>query len=308
MTTGPGPVAHPTGYERPDRMWAALTDRIKSTAPTRVQQLQRRFLYDRFLDRVFTYAPEVWVLKGGIALLARVHDARHSSDVDLNRTTGQLDAAVRELVAAAVTDLDDHVRFTAELVVPLRLSSSSAKVRVTPYIGVRSLEPFKVDVVVGTVLTTDPDLHTPRPVVSMPGITSPVRRLYPVVDHIADKVCATMQSYGAGRPSSRSRDLVDLVVFACTHDVDSAELHRAIEAERRHRALPPIAGWSCPPQWAGAYTTAAAGVPHCDRHRTFAAANTLVSTFLNPVLAGQLGAARWSHHELQWEVPVVELG
>lgn len=304
MTTGP--VGHPTGYERPDRMWSALTERIKSTAPTQVSQLQRRFLYDRFLDRVFTYAPDVWVLKGGIALLARVHDARHSSDVDLNRTTGHLDTAVEELVAATRTDLRDHVRFTAELVAALHPSSTSAKVRITPYIGVRPVHPFKVDVVVGTVLTTDPELHTPTPVVPMPGITSPVHRLYPVVDHIADKVCATMQSYGAGRPSSRVRDLVDLVVFACTHDVDSTDLHRAIEVERLHRKLAPIAAWSCPPQWAGDYTRVAAGVTHCARHRTFTAANTLVSAFLNPVLAGQPSATRWSHHELQWEALVVK--
>jgi len=93
-------------------MWTAITDRIKTVAPAAVPQLQRQFLYDRLLARVFTHAPDAWVLKGGTALLARVRDARHSRDVDLNRTAGTLEEAVQELRAAAATDLKDHVRFT----------------------------------------------------------------------------------------------------------------------------------------------------------------------------------------------------
>ena len=51
-------------------------------------------------------------------------------------------------------------------------------------------------------------------------------------DHIADKLCATQALYGPmRRPSSRTRDLVDLVTFARTQDVDGADLTAAIEGE-----------------------------------------------------------------------------
>ncbi len=43
-------------------------------------------------------------------------------------------------------------------------------------------------------------------------------RLYPVANQIADKVCATLADYH-GRPSSREKDLVDLVVIAVTQSV-----------------------------------------------------------------------------------------
>jgi len=287
------PVDHPTGYARPDQMWAALTARIKTIAPAgAVAELQRQFLYERFLARVFTHAPDPWVLKGGTALLARVRDARHSRDVDLNRTTGTLDAAVQEIRAAAVTDLDDHVRFvtTARRIGPTRAGRSeggTACVEITPYIGVRPMHAFGVDIVVGTLLTTNPDLHQPTPVVPMPGITTPPYRLYSVVDHVADKVCATMELYN-GRPSSRHRDLVDLVIIACTQTVDATALGHAIKAERLHRELPPITAWNCPPQWATPYATAARTVTHCADYRTSTTGTALVAHFLDPVLSGEL--------------------
>lgn len=297
-------VDHPTGYARPDQMWAALTARIKAVAPaSAVAGLQRRFLYDRFLARVFTHAPDPWVLKGGTALLARVRDARHSRDVDLNRTTGTLDAAVQEIRAATATDLDDHVRFVTTTHRINRAGQSgggTARVEITPYIGVRPMHAFGVDIVVGTLITTDPDLHRPTSVVAMPGLTTPPYRLYSVVDHVADKVCATMELHN-GRPSGRHRDLVDLVIIACTQTIDAAALGHAIEAERLHRELPPVTAWACPPQWATPYATAARTVTHCANYRTYATATALVAQFLDPVLSGELTTGTWTPQARQWD-------
>jgi hypothetical protein len=65
-------------------------------------------------------------------------------------------------------------------------------------------------------MTTAPDVQTPTPALNLRGLIPPTLRLYPVVDHIANKLCATQSTYGAAadRPSNRVRDLVDLVVFA----------------------------------------------------------------------------------------------
>jgi hypothetical protein len=67
-------------------LWSAATSRAKTTAKeTGVSShaLLRRFVFDRFLARVFHDPSSPWVLKGGTAVLARVHDARTTKDVDL---------------------------------------------------------------------------------------------------------------------------------------------------------------------------------------------------------------------------------
>jgi hypothetical protein len=65
-------------------------------------------------------------------------------------------------------------------------------------------------------------------------------------DHIADKVCATIERHGPLLlPSSRVRDLVDLAVIARTSESADA-LREAITAESLHRELDPITRWACP--------------------------------------------------------------
>lgn len=302
------PTDHPTGYARPEQMWAAVTAHIKNVSPTAISELQRQFLYDRFLARVFTHDPTAWVLKGGTALLTRVRDARHSRDVDLNCTAGTLEDAVQELHAAATTNLEDHVRFTTAPThrmhppPPGQPGQVNARLQITPHIGVRAVQPFGIDVVVGTLLTADPDIHHATPVVVIPGITSPPYRLYSVVDHVADKVCATMELHD-GQPSSRHRDLVDLVIIACTQTVSAAPLTHAIEAERLHRGLPPISAWTSPLQWSSPYAKAARAVAHCAKYPTYADATALIARFLDPVLSSELIDGIWNPQTVQWNPP-----
>ncbi len=64
----------------------SLNDRIRVAARGRgvsAQQLQRQFLLQRFLARVFDMPDGPWVLKGGAGLLVRLPGARHSQAVDL---------------------------------------------------------------------------------------------------------------------------------------------------------------------------------------------------------------------------------
>ena len=60
-------------------------------------------------------------------------------------------------------------------------------------------------------------LQLGRPVPSHPY------RLFPISDQVAEKVTATMSTYN-GRPSSRAKDLVDIVTIARTQRVDLREL------------------------------------------------------------------------------------
>jgi predicted nucleotidyltransferase component of viral defense system len=271
--------------------------------------LPRQFLYARFLARVFVSSDGRWVLKGGTAMLARVRSARHSADLDFVLTDGSLDTAVAELRVAAAVDLHDHLTF-ALVGEPVRRDerpgqpgSELVTVKVQSYAGAKKLDQFSVDVVTNSVITQTPDEFVPDLAITLPGMTTPVYRVYPVVDHIADKVCATIELHN-GVPSSRARDLVDLVVFARTHDVVAEELRTAIRAEEDHRQLPRIRRWECPPTWERLYPPRTVGVSECRGYETLAAASALMSRFLDPLLADDLGPRRrWSAAGGAWEDP-----
>ncbi|MCU1630646.1 MAG: hypothetical protein JWP64_5595 [Pseudonocardia sp.] len=305
------PVSHPTGYATPQAMWAAVQSRSRNTAKltgATTNNVARQFVYDRFLARLFTHVPDgTWVLKGGTALLARVRSARHSRDIDLFRSAGTLDTALDELRSAARLDLHDHLRFvlpgapklSAER--PGQPGSELATVKIESYAGVRKVSDFSVDVVIGAIIARDPEVLYPEPTISLPGMHSPPYQLYPVVDHIADKLCATVERHGPLLlPSSRVRDLVDLVVIARTQRVAADALREAITAESLHRELDPITRWACPDEWAGTYPKLARDVAKCRDHRAFSEASALVAAFLDPVLSGELTAGTWDPERLSW--------
>lgn len=290
-------------------MSRALTDHLRRQAKQsglEHSNLRRQFAYDRLLARVFTSGDAAWVLKGGTALLARVRSARHTRDIDLARRSGTVQAAVEELREMVERDLGDHFRFefgptTAHTDRAGQPDTDQAKLAVAAYIGTMLFEQFSIDVVVGSVMTTAAEAISPSIVVEFDGLVPPTYLLYPVVDHLADKLCATFEKHGdSGNPSSRSRDLVDLVVLARTQTVDAAMLKTAIEAERLHRRLPRIQAFAAPAQWEKRYSSDAKTVSECEGYRTLAGAVALVGRFLDPILASDEPQGLWCPSRLSW--------
>lgn len=301
----------PSGYQAPSALLAALSDRARSAAARHPEvtpaQLQTEFVHRRFLARVFHRdSGDRWVLKGGVALLARVADARHSRDIDLHNQIGDLDAAIDSLRDLCAVNLGDHFRFAIARIIRRPPTAeqphiAGAQISIAVSCGTKTLSNLRLDIVVGSVVTAAPDRHAPAARLALPGLHDPEYLLYPVVDHIADKVCATAAGYGAGgAPSSRPRDLVDLVVLARTHPIDGDALARAIAAERHHRGQPPLRQLTIPSSWAGSYPTQAVRTPECDDHRTLEAASQLMRVFIDPVLDGTAAGRRWNPHRLSW--------
>jgi len=267
-------------------------------------ELIRRVVYDRFLARVFADPTAPWVLKGGTAALARVNDARHSKDVDLLRALGDIDQALAALRTAVEIDVGDHFRFVIGAVRPVGGTApqpdvSGYRVQIDAYCGVSHCESFSVDLVTGSVMTAQPETLVPRTPLEVPGLPRPTVRLYPVVDHIADKLCATEATY-AGVPSSRARDLVDLVVFARTQHVDGSALHTAIAAERLHRGLPRRDTFTVPASWSRTYPPAAAKVPLCAEYPDTTSATALVAQLLEPAMTGAARQHGWDPATSTW--------
>lgn len=298
----------PDAYRDATALWQAVTDRAKQTAKHSGEDPAasiRSFVYGRFLARVFRDPDAPWVVKGGTAALVRVHDARTTKDIDLLGQLDGIDEAVEALKGLLAVDLHDHMRFQIAAVESSlgggQPQVDGRRIRIEPYVGASRKEPFTVDLVTGSLLTTDPEPAL-LPVIEVPGFDSPVLRLYPLVDHIADKLCAIQAGYGAdgSRPSSRVKDLADLVVFARREDVEGTALHTAILGEWDHRHLPGRPAFAPPTAWARHYPKLARKTAACEGFTDFAVATELVGRFLGPALDGAAAGQMWSAEVAAW--------
>jgi hypothetical protein len=295
-------------YASPQALRQAVTDRLRTVAAqtpgSTLGDLQRRFAYDRLLARVFTADPDHWVLKGAAAMLARLPAAaRHSKDIDLYRTQGDLTEAHQALAAAAALNLGDHFRFALGPAQPLTQGARALRVPITAYLGPTEFASFHADLVANLTMTATPDDVTALVDIDL-GLSQPLYRAYPVVDHIADKVCAMLETHrrAGGEPiaSTRYRDLVDLATFARTSEIDSGSLSKALrsEAQRRNLTLPHDLPDPPGPDWRAGYARIVQDAPNLP-DRTLASALQTVRAMLNPVLAAEQPAS-WDPTTLAW--------
>ena len=265
----------------------------------------RQEYFRRFLSRIFSErADSDWLLKGGTGVLARVASGRRTTDVDLFRANNTLDGALAELIHLASIDLGDFFRFVytkrqSAVGGDQQTYTDGYGVDFDVYIGADKKEPLHVDLVVGAIITDDVTVTAPANQLDLPRLPNNDYRLYPIVDQIADKVCATMADY-SGRPSSREKDLVDLVVIAKTQTLSADALRRAIDAEARVRSLIPFTELTIPPAWGRLYAKQAKDVPYCADYRTAALAAELMRVFIDMVLHHEVAGKTWSPDSLAW--------
>jgi hypothetical protein len=102
------------------------------------------------------------------------------------------------------------------------------------------------------------------------------------------------------RESSREKDLVDLTVFATTHDIDGTALRIAIVNETRRRKMEPFDRFVVPSTWGAGYAKLCKSVPYCANYRTVDLASTLITDFIDSALSGDADGGTWSHEALRW--------
>lgn len=247
--------------------------------------------------------PQQWILKGGVALLYRVSDARYSTDIDLLRAGATLEEALVELEAALRRNLDDGFRFqiasTQDRPDGGQPGRRMSVIKVDVFTGAVRRTPLSIDLVTGSLMTAQPEIVQSSTAALMPGVPAPTVCVYPTVDHIADKVAATEATYTSG-VSTRGRDLVDLVTFGSTQAVAAQALREAINAERRHRSLPVLPHVAIPPAMRKQHQR---GHQVPARYRlSFDGTVTMLEGFLNPALDGSVDAkARWNPPARRWD-------
>lgn len=277
-------------YSGPAAFRRALTDRLREKATGSrwtLSQLQRQMAYDRLLERLYL-VDEGWVVKGATALLAREIGVRATIDVDVYRNAAG-DVAEADLRTAVATDIGDWFRFEVRGARAMDGGAKGVRFPVTAYVGATVWVEFHVDLVGSDLrMTGQPEDVPPLARVVMPDVEQHGYRAYPLVDHIADKIVATFQRYGnMETPSTRYKDLVDLVAIVTEASVDAESQKTALKSEAKRRGVTLPNGFDVPDRglWEPGYAAEAERsllnfAPTLDR------ALALVRPFSDPLLDG----------------------
>lgn len=296
-------MAPERAYASPKAFRQALTDKLKTLAaegPWGLPELQRQIAYDRLLARLYQ-VDRGWIVKGATALIARELGVRATIDVDLYRDTA-VAAAERELREAAATDVGDWFAFELGPYRTIRDGMDARRVPIEALIGPTVWVSFHVDLVgAGITMTGEPDEVPALARVGMPDLEQNGYRAYPLIDHITDKIVAIFSRYGSsGGPSTRYKDLVDLVAIARGASVEATAQVAALASEAADRGLILPSRFDAPDReiWARGYA-AEARRSLLDTAGTLEEALEIVAPFVDPLLDGS-AAGQWDPEVAAW--------
>jgi len=283
----------------------ALEQRLLSTSresSVSLAQLRKLVVYDRLLARLMLVAADRWVLKGALALHFRLGERfRATRDLDLGRWDGEL-AATADLLAARLLDLGDYFLFAIEKTDKLDALLEGAAVRyhVSASLAGRPFEEVTVDVGFGDPPVGGPEQLRGPALLRFAEIEPsevPAVRIEP---HVAEKLHAYTRQYAGGRPSTRVKDLIDLVLIAAFLSFEAGRLRTALRTTFGVRGTHPLpARVPAPPsQWTAAYAKMATEVGLAPQ---LSVGYEQARIFLDPILGGAVADdARWDPSRQTW--------
>lgn len=182
--------------------------------------------------------------------------------------------------------------------------ADAVRISLVALLGATDFARFHVDLVAGLSMTGVPEDAPPLVPVELSGVSRTTYRVYPIADHIADKICALLERHprpdGGIEQSTRYRDLADLVTFAHNASVDADKLRRALrsEAKRRRLTLPDHLEVPSSSGWVAGYARVARGVPGLEE-RDLKSAVASARRFIDPPLAGTAKGS-WGPAAMAW--------
>jgi predicted nucleotidyltransferase component of viral defense system len=259
---------------------------------------RRRVVFDRFLARMHEAAPDRWLLKGGFALDLRLAErARATRDVDIEWQASE-DELGDTLVEATALTSGDFFRFAIERArIPPERLGGAHRFRVTASLAGRLFETFQLDVGMASVPVDEHDTLTSN-LLSFAEVKPVEIPAIPLERQLAEKLHAYTRRYSDERPSSRAKDLIDIVLIRELKPFKleplRAEIVRVFEARE---AQSPSSLPAPPSEWARPYRVLAdeVGIDH-----DLGAGHRLAATFLDPVLAAEAVLTYWDAEELRW--------
>ena len=128
------------------------------------------------------------------------------------------------------------------------------KLRFASFVGAEEKDPVLIDLSLGCQPVGTPIVVEPSNRVTIPGVQTSPYLLYPLEDQLADKLCAIMELQPGGYPSSRMKDLLDVLLIEKTQTIDSTLLSLAITAECGRRNMEVPAAFCAPGFWAASFS------------------------------------------------------
>lgn len=224
-------------YATSGALRAALDQRLVSQANesgTDITRLRRRVVFERLLVRFALADDSRWVLKGGAAVEIRLGDrARATKDLDL-AVSGREPSAdqLRELLVEALI-ADPQGDFFEFRIDRFRQENTDAvlgpvwRASVDCLLDGRTFDRVVVDLVARESEVNRVELLKLPGTLAFAGMPPVEILAVDLRQHFAEKLHALVRTYG-DRPSSRVKDLADLVLFIDLGLDPDAELGRAV--------------------------------------------------------------------------------
>ena len=251
-----------TRYKTPAALRHALEDRLLAQVRREggdIQRFRRQAAFDRLHCRLFHESNAPWLLKGGYAMELRIRAARTTRDVDLaiRQLPGGAkhwdEVAIRNLLErAAGIDLEDGFEITiGEPTLDLDAAPyGGSRYPVEAQMAGRRFASFHLDVSAGDVLREPFETLEGRDWLGFAGIAKAKLPAISREEQFAEKLHAYTLPR-TGRPNTRVKDLVDMLLLFGSATIDPVRLAESIKATFRRRAthdvpfsLPPP-----PPTW-----------------------------------------------------------
>ncbi len=281
---------------------AALEARLKGEQSDGVglSRLRKRIVFERLLARLRVVASDGWVLKGGFALELRLGGrARTTKDIDIDWIVGE-EEATELLLDAAALEMDDMFSFDLQrAVVDHELAGGGQRWMVRAELAGRDFERVVIDVGFGKPPVVEPVVLEASRLLEFAEIPSIAVPALAVEQHLAEKLHAYSRTYASDRPSSRVKDLVDMVVIAHTTTVHGERLGQAVAAIFERRATHELPKALAPPprDWTRPWATL---VKHLPAEADLASGFSVAAAFWNPMLEREDGLVRWDPERLAW--------
>ena len=292
-------------YENSEQLDRALKKAVRSRGGNPGDGY-RQALRDRFLCRIFSDPEARFILKGGSGLLARIPDGRATRDIDFATVMRESsESALMAIVELAGKDMGDFLTFKLDKwteSLDENGYSRLLKLRFQTFMGHEEKDPILIDLSLDCSITQPAERIAPANRVCVDGLESCDYLVYPLPDQLADKLCAIMERHPGGWPSSRMKDLVDVVYYATNEAFSLEELARSIAYECSRRDMDPPEKFEAPDAWAGKFAAFARKNGVSEEYASFGAATSLASVLFDPALGATQGwRAFWDPQSLRWQ-------
>lgn len=317
MTPNAGSSGNQQNLQRLRKILANQINTVARGKGVDPQLVRKQYVFALFFKRIFHGDDHTWMLLGGNALLIRAGGGRFTRDIDLARDISWEDPEPvkdeLQLLVDAGAQLDPF-RFELGEIDPhsdpdsFGYGSKTAKITVTVWLGNRVFDTFVIDITNRRHAHGPVDMLPLSPVIEHDTLLDlPRVPVVAVENHLADKICAMYELHGRNndQPSTRYRDLADIVRLIESSRIDAARLREVLGHEQQRRSISLPQHLHAPsPRWASEFPRAAQDFAEyrADYHQLDVSL-TYAGACVNPVLSGEIIAGRWEPTSRSWQTP-----